>query len=61
MNLKEKKTTETKTKHIRRTGTDPEKWISHEGISVGTRRGELEGKVQGRRSILSSHKIDREP
>ena len=35
MNLKEKKTMKTKTKQTTRTGTESEKWTSHEGISDG--------------------------
>ena len=37
-----------------------QKWTSHGGISVGRRKGGMGGKVQGRRSIISGHKIDRE-
>ena len=50
----------TKTKQTTRTGTESEKWTSHGGISVGRGRGEMEGKVQGQRSIISRHKIDGE-
>ena len=37
-----------------------QKWTSHRGISVGRGKGGIGGKVQGRRSIISRHKIDRE-
>ena len=47
----------TKIKQTTRTGTQPEKWTSHGGISVG--RGKNEGKVQGIRSMNSRYKIDR--
>ena len=51
----------TKTKQITRTGTESEKWISHGGFSVGRGRGRREEEtVQGRRSIICGHKIDRE-
>ena len=51
-----------KTKRTTRTGTESEKWTSHGEISVegeGKGRNRRE-KVQGRRSIISRHKIDRE-
>ena len=35
MNLKEKKHNKNNTKQTTRTGTEPEKWPSHGGISVG--------------------------
>ena len=44
------------TKQTTRTGTEPEKWRSHGGFSVGRRME----KVQGRRSIIGRHKIDGE-
>ena len=45
------------TKKTTRTGTEPEKWASHGGISVGRGKGGIGwGKVQGRRSIISRHK-----
>ena len=50
----------TKTKQTTRTGTESEKWTSHGGISVGRGKGGIGGKVQGRRSIISRHKIDGE-
>ena len=34
------KTMETETKQTTRTGTEPEKWTSHRGISVGRGKGE---------------------
>ena len=42
------------TKQTTRTGTESQKWRSHEGLSVGSG-----GKVQGIKSIISRHKIDR--
>ena len=47
----------TKTKQTTRTGTESEKWTSHGGISVGRGKEGMGGKVQGRRSIISRHKI----
>ena len=49
----------TKTKQTR-TGTESEKWTSHREISVGSGKGGMGGKVQGRRSIIGRHEIDRE-
>ena len=49
----------TKTKQTTRTGTESEKQRSHGEISVGSRKGGMGGKVQGR-SIISRHKIDGE-
>ena len=40
--IKERKTTKTKTKQTTRTGTEPEKWASHGGFSVG--KGRTRGK-----------------
>ena len=40
-----------------RTETDSQKWRSHGGLSVGCE--ELGGEVQGIRSIIGGHKIDR--
>ena len=40
-----------------RTGTESQKWRSHGGLSAG--RGGVGGKVQGIRSIIVRHKIDR--
>ena len=49
------------TKQTTRTGTEPEKWRSHGGFSVGRGRGRMgRGKVQGIRSTNGSYKIDRE-
>ena len=59
MNLKEK-TMKTKTKQTTRTGTESEKWISHKGISVGRVKGGMGENVQGRRSMVSRHKVDGE-
>ena len=60
MNLKQRKTMKTKTKQTTRTGTESEKWTSHGGIPVGRGKGRMAGKVQGRRSMVSRHKVDRE-
>ena len=57
MNLK---TTKTKTKQPIRTGTESEKWTSHGGFSVGRGKGGMGGKVQGRSSMVSRHKVDGE-
>ena len=54
---KKRKAMKTKTKQTTRTGRESEKWASHGGFSVGTGRGRIGGKVQGRRSIISRHKI----
>ena len=32
------------TKQTTRTGTEPQKWRSHGGLSIGEREGESEGK-----------------
>ena len=59
MNLKT--TTKTNSKQTTRRGTESEKWTSHGEFSVGMRRGGIVGgKVQGIRSIIGRHKIDRE-
>ena len=51
----------TKTMQTIRTGTEPEKWTSHGGFSVGSWRGKNRGgKLQGRRSIIGRHEIDGE-
>ena len=50
----------TKTKETPRTGTESKKWTSHGGISGGRGKGGMGKKVQGRRSIISRHKIDGE-
>ena len=56
-----KKTKKTKTKQTTRRGTESEKWTSYRGSSVGMGKGGVGGeKAQGRRSIISRHKIDRE-
>ena len=47
----------TKTTETTKTGTDSQKWRSHGGLSVGGER--IGDKVQGIRSIISRHKIDR--
>ena len=51
----------TKTKQTTRTGTESEKRTPHGGFSVGRGRGRMEEeKVQGRRSVIGRHEIDRE-
>ena len=37
-------TTKTTTKQTTRTGTEPQKWRSHEGLSIGVWVGERGGK-----------------
>ena len=54
-----KKTKTKKTKQTTRTGTEPEKWRSHGGLSVERGRRKNEGKVQGIRSIIGRYKIER--
>ena len=49
----------TKAKQTTRAGTESQKWRSHEGLSVGSRRGRMGGKAQRIRSIIGKHKIDR--
>ena len=50
--------TKAKTKQTTRTGTESQKWILHRGLLVG--RGRMGKKnVQGIRSIIGRHKIDR--
>ena len=58
MNLKKRKKMKTKTKQTR-TGTESEEGTSHGGFSAGRKRGEMEEKVQGIRSINGRYKIDR--
>ena len=48
-----------RTKQTTRTGTEPEKWRSHGGFSVGRVRGRMGRNVQGIRSIIGRYKIDR--
>ena len=51
----------TKTKQTTRTGSESEKWTSHGEFSVERGKGGTGwGEVQGRRSIIGRHKIDRE-
>ena len=50
----------TKTKQTTRTGTESEKWTSHGGNSEGRGKEGIGEKVQGRRTIISRHKINRE-
>ena len=49
----------TKTKQTTTTGIQPEKWTSHGRLSVGSGGNNGGGKVQGMRSIIVRHKIDR--
>ena len=60
LSTNEPKTMKTKTKQTTRTGTEPEKWTSHRGISVGRGKVGMGRKVQGRRRRISRHKIDGE-
>ena len=46
-------------KQTTRTGTEPQKWRSHGGLSAERAWGEKEEKVQGRRSRIGRHRIDR--
>ena len=50
----------TKNKQTTRTRTEPEKWTSQGGFSVGMGRGRgrMGGKIQEIRSIVGRHKID---
>ena len=47
------------TKQTTRTGTEPQKWRSHGGLSIGEWEGERGGKVQRISSIDDRWKIDR--
>ena len=47
-------------KQTARTGRESEKWRSHGGLSVGRGRGRMGDNVQGIRSMVGRHKIDRE-
>ena len=44
---------QTQTKQTTRTGTEPQKWRSHGGLSIGDSEGERVGKVQRISSINS--------
>ena len=57
LNLKKTIPKQKQTKQTTRTGTESQKWRSHEGLSAG--RGRMGGKVQGIRSINGRYKIDR--
>ena len=48
-----------KTRQTTRTGTEPQRWRSHGGLSIGEWEGEREGKVQRISSIDDRWKIDR--
>ena len=50
----------TKTKPTTRTGTVSEKCTSQGRISVGRGKRGIGEKVQGRRSMVSKHKVDGE-
>ena len=45
--IKERKTMKTKTKQTTRTGTEPQKWRSHGGLSTGQWEGERGEKENG--------------
>ena len=47
------------TKQTTRTGTEPQKWRSHGGLSIGDWEGERGGKVQRINSINDRWKIDK--
>ena len=51
------KTMKTKTKQTTRTGTESQKWRSHEGLSIGEWEGERGVKVQRISSINGRQKI----
>ena len=53
MNLKKQ------TKQTTRTGTEPQKWRSHGGLSIGEQEGERGRKVQRISIINDRWKIDR--
>ena len=53
------KTKQKQTKQITRTGTEPQKWNSHGGLSTREWEGERGGKVQRICSINGRLKIDR--
>ena len=48
-----------KTKQTTRTETEPQKWRSHGGLSIGDWEGERGAKVQRINSINDRWKIDR--
>ena len=47
------------TKQTTRTGRESQKWRSQGALSVGSKWGRMEGKVQGRRGVIGRQKIDR--
>ena len=59
LNLKKTIPKQKQTKQTTRTGTESQKWRSHEGLSAGRGREEMGGKVQGIRSIIGRYKIER--
>ena len=52
---KKHKQNQTRSKQTTRGGTCPQKWRSHGGLSVGRKKGETGGKVQGLRSIIGRY------
>ena len=46
---KKRKTMKTKSRQTTRTGTESEKWTSHEEISVESRKGGVGGKGTGKK------------
>ena len=59
MNSKHLKQKQKQTKQTTRTGTEPQKWRSHGGLSTGEWEGEKRGEVQRISSINDRWKIDR--
>ena len=55
----ESKQKQKQTKQTTRTGTESQRWRSHEGLSAGGSRGRMLEKEQGIRSINGRYKIDR--
>ena len=56
----ESKRKQKQTKQTTRTGKELQKWRSHGGLSAGSGNGGMGRKVQGRRTIISKHKLDGE-
>ena len=57
--MTEPKTKTKQTKQTTRTGTEPQKWKSHGGLSTGEWEGERGGKAQRISSINGRWKVDR--
>ena len=55
---KKRKRKTIKTKQTTTRGTESETWMLRGGFSVGSGRGGMGEKVQGRRIIIDRHKID---